>query len=131
MFDKELAKEILSQVYQSTRTILKRFEPIESSEDFIDSEQGFEKLDAICMQLIAIGESLKNLDKITNKSLLKKYSEVDWKKVIGMRDVITHHYFDLDSEIVFDVCENHIEDLGKTIKRILDALTGTDSFKLS
>ncbi len=126
MFDKELAVEILSQIYKSTRTILKRFEPIESSEDFTDSEEGFEKLDSICMQLIAIGESLKNLDKITDKSLLKKYPEIEWKKVIGMRDVITHHYFDLDAEIVFDVCENHIEDLAKVINKMIEDLNPTD-----
>lgn len=125
MFDKELAKEILSQVYQSTQTILKRFKPIESSEDFTDSEEGFEKLDSICMQLIAIGESLKNLDKMTNKSLLKKYPDIEWRKVMGMRDVITHHYFDLDAEIVFDVCENHIEDLAKAINKILADLNAS------
>lgn len=125
MFDKELTKEILSQVYRATQTILKRFGPIESSEDFIDSEEGFEKLDAICMQLINIGESLKNLDKVTKKSLLKKYPEIEWKKVIGMRDVITHHYFDLDAEVVFEVCENHIEDLAKTVNKILKDLNGT------
>lgn len=91
-------------------------------DDFIDTEEGLEKLDAICMQLIAIGESLKNLDKITKKKLLKKYPEIDWKKVIGMRDIITHHYFDLDAEVVFDVCENHVQDLGKTINKILKQL---------
>jgi len=36
-----------------------------------------EKLDSICMLLIAIGESLKNIDKITKKSLLKQYPEID------------------------------------------------------
>lgn len=119
MFDKALAKEILSQVYRSTQTILKRFTPIASSDDFIDSEEGLEKLDSICMQLITIGESLKNLDKVTNKSLLKKYPEIEWKKIIGMRDVITHHYFDLDAEVVFDVCENHIGELALTIDKII------------
>jgi uncharacterized protein with HEPN domain len=37
-----------------------------------------EKLDAICMQLIAIGESLKNIDKITDKTLLDKYPQADF-----------------------------------------------------
>ena len=122
MFDKELAKEILSQVYQSTQIILKRFDSVKSSDDFMESESGLEKLDSICMQLIAIGESLKNLDKVTKKNLLKKYPEIDWKKVIGMRDVITHNYFDLDSEVVFDVCESHIEDLARTINKIIEDL---------
>jgi uncharacterized protein with HEPN domain len=43
-----------------------------------------EKLDAICMQLIAIGESLKHLDKITHKSLLPNYPRIEWKKVNGV-----------------------------------------------
>jgi uncharacterized protein with HEPN domain len=122
LFDKELVKEILSQIFQSTQTIIKRFEPIKSSDDFLESDFGLEKLDAICMQLIAIGESLKNIDKITNKSLLKNYPEIEWKNIIGMRDIITHHYFDLDAEIVYDVCENHIADLAKTIKKIISQL---------
>lgn len=60
-----------------------------------------EKLDAICMQLIAIGEALKNLDKITNDSLLPNYPQIDWKKVKGMRDIISHHYFDIDAEAIY------------------------------
>jgi len=126
LFDKALAKEILSQVYQSTQIILKRFAPIKASDDFIDTENGLEKLDSICMKLIAIGESLKNLDKVTNQSLLKKYPEIEWKKVMGMRDVITHHYFYLDSEVVFDVCENHIEGLANTINKIIEELNSGD-----
>ncbi|MCX6583247.1 MAG: DUF86 domain-containing protein [Candidatus Aminicenantes bacterium] len=43
-----------------------------------------------------------------------------------MRDIITHHYFDLDAEVVFDVCENHIEDLAKTINKILEQLNPLD-----
>ena len=38
-----------------------------------------EKFDGICMQLIAIGEGLKNIDKVTNNSLLPNYSEINWK----------------------------------------------------
>ena len=63
MYDLELTLEILTQIYQATQTILKRFEPVKSKEDFTGSDAGLEKLDATCMQLIAIGEGLKNLDK--------------------------------------------------------------------
>lgn len=51
---------------------------------FMDTPEGQEKLDGICMQLIAIGESLKNIDKITDKRLLEKYPQVDWK---GQREL--------------------------------------------
>lgn len=37
----------------------------------------------------------------------------------GMRDIISHHYFDVDAEVIFDVCQNHIDDLAKTISQII------------
>lgn len=111
--------EILGQIYGATQKILKRFEPIKTANEFIDSESGMEKLDAICMQLIAIGEALKNLDKITDDSLLPNYPQIDWKKVKGMRDVISHHYFDIDEEAIFKVCTDHIKQLSEVIKKIM------------
>jgi len=89
MSEVELVRGILRQVIRATRTIAKRFAPIASVEDFVSSEAGLEKLDAICMQLIAIGESIKHLDKLTVGTLLPRYPQVEWKRVMGMRDVLT------------------------------------------
>jgi hypothetical protein len=41
MYDRELALEILTQIYDSTQTILKRFEPVKSVDDFTGSDAGF------------------------------------------------------------------------------------------
>ncbi|MBW1960167.1 MAG: DUF86 domain-containing protein [Deltaproteobacteria bacterium] len=122
MYDRELAIEILTQIYEATQTILKRFEPIKSVEDFTGSDAGMEKLDSICMQLITIDEGLKNFDKVTNNSVLSKYPQVEWKKVKGLRDIISHHYFDVNAEAIFKVCKDHIADLGETIKKIIDEI---------
>ena len=119
MYDKELAREILNQIYHATETVLERFGPIKSADDFTSSDSGMEKLDAICMQLIAIGEGLKNLDKITGNSLLLRYPDIDWKKVKGMRDIIGHHYFDLDAEAIFEVCKHHIAPLSPTLEKMI------------
>jgi len=118
-YDRELALEILAQIFEAVKKIKKRFRPINSAEEFTNSDEGMEKLDSICMQLIAIGESLKNLDKITSKKVLSKYPEIDWQKVMGMRDIISRQYFDLDAEAIFDVCQNHLDILENTIKKIL------------
>jgi len=122
MYDRELALDILTQIFDAIQKIEKRFGPINSAEEFTNSDKGTEKLDSICMQLIAIGESLKNLDKITSKNVLANYPEIDWQKVMGMRDIISHHYFDVDAEAIFDVCENHIDILGITIKKIMNEI---------
>jgi len=123
MYDKELVLEILGQIYQAAQTILKRFEPVKTVSDFTDSPAGVEKLDSVCMLLIAIGEALKNLDKTTNKSLLPRYPQVDWKKAKGMRDIISHHYFETDADVIYDVCKNHIPELAQTINKMIRKLS--------
>ena len=122
MYDKELIINILSQTANSIDKISHRFTPIKSADDFTDTEEGAEKLDAICMQLITIGESIKNIDKITGKSFLLEYRTVDWKGIKGMRDIITHHYFDIDAEAIFQICKIHIPILKQVINSILSDL---------
>jgi len=53
---------------------------------------------------------------------LARYPEIEWKKIKGMRDIISHHYFDIDAEVIYDVCKNHINDLAVTIKKMLENL---------
>ncbi|MDY6792878.1 MAG: HepT-like ribonuclease domain-containing protein [Thermodesulfobacteriota bacterium] len=119
MYDKELVLEILRQIYQAAQTILIRFGPVKTVGDFTDTSVGMEKLDSICMLLIAIGEALKNLDKVTHHTLLPLYPQVDWKKAKGMRDIISHHYFETDADVIYDVCKNHIPELAKTISKMI------------
>ena len=74
MYDKEIVLKILEQIHDATLKILKRFEPIEAVNDFTDTPDGMEKMDIICMLIIAIGDSLKNIDKITDYKLLASIS---------------------------------------------------------
>ena len=122
MYDKTLIIEILEQINNAVNIVLQRFEIVEGVNFFTDTPEGVEKLDSICMQLIAIGESLKNIDKITNKTLLKNYPETDWKGAKGLRDIISHHYFDLDADEIYYVCDVKLSPLQKTIEKILQDL---------
>jgi len=120
MYDKELIRETLTRILKSADTILYRFSPINEVKNFTDSPYGMEKLDSICMQLIAIGESLKNIDKITKGSFLSAYPQVNWKGAKAMRDIIGHHYFEIDADVIFDVCKNKIKTLRDTVIRMLN-----------
>ena len=96
----------------------KRSANIKSSDDFLDDKNGLLNLDAISMRLIAIGEGFKNIDKLSDHTLLEKYSQVPGKEVKGIRDVLSHHYFQLDAEIIFNICQHDLEQLLHTAKQI-------------
>jgi len=127
MFDNELVCDILKNISWSLTQIIRRFAEIRSPDDFIIDDTGLEKLDSICMQLINIGEALKQIDKLTKNQLLVNYKEIDWKSAKGMRDIITHHYFDIDSETVFNVCTDHIPEMKKAIDHILVELDSNNN----
>jgi uncharacterized protein with HEPN domain len=122
MYDRELVADIFRQIDAAIDKILTRFSVINNVDDFTGSSVGMEKLDSICMQLIAIGESVKNIDKVAGKDFFSNYDEIDWKGIKGMRDIISHHYFDIDADAIFDVCENHVPALKKVVGRILSDL---------
>jgi len=119
MRDRELVLDILRKILWSVDTISKRFALIESVSDFVSSDEGVERLHSICMQLIAIGDSVKQLDRLTDGKLLLRYPDVEWKRIAGMRDILSHHYFDIDAEIVYEVCSVHLSPLRANIERML------------
>ncbi|KAA6326150.1 hypothetical protein EZS27_024716, partial [termite gut metagenome] len=42
-----------------------------------------------------------------------------WKKIMGMRDVIAHHYFEVDADVVFNIVKNSIPPLLEIIKQMM------------
>lgn len=117
----EILIKIFLDILDSIQIVIKRSSVIKSYNDFIKNENGIEKLDAISMRLQAIGEAIKKVAS-TEISILNRYPEINWKDIINFRDKISHHYFDLDAEVIFLICENDIPLLEKTIKNILNDL---------
>ena len=122
MYDKDLVVDILAQIDAALERITNRSARYKSPVEFVGSEAGLESLDSIYMLFIAVGEALKNIDKITKGSLLSQYPEIDWKGVMGFRDIVAHHYFDIDAAQVFWICENEVMPLSSTIKKMLSDL---------
>lgn len=74
---------------------------------------------AIVRSLEVIGEAVKRLP----PDLRAKYPQVEWADIAGMRDVLIHHYFGVDYDIVWDVLHKEIPDLHLELQRII-ALEG-------
>lgn len=128
MSDASLVCERLIQIDEALQRINRRFSDIESPDDFLDSEKGKDMLDAIGMMLIAIGENLKRIDYQTSGELLSRYPSVDWVGAKGTRDILSHHYFDLDAQEIFDICQRDIPALASVIKTMIeDCETGSAS----
>lgn len=89
----------------------------------LSSESKALALDATCMPLIAVGESLKNLDKVTDGKLLPTYPSVPWKQVKGLRDIIAHHYFDVEAALIFWILSNELTPLQTALQHFVKELS--------
>ena len=121
--DKALALDILCDIQSAIERIQERTKDIRSADDFLSSPEGMTLLDATCMLLIAVGESLKNLDKVTDSKLLPTYPSIPWKQVKGLRDIIAHHYFDVDAGQIFWILSNELAPVQKAIQHFIKELS--------
>ena len=126
MCRKQIILSLLRKILQTVERILANSETINSPSFYLLTPSGMERLESTCMLLIAIGEGVKGVDKLTEKNLFSHYPGIDWKRVMGMRDIIAHHYFDLDAEIVYDVIKNDLPQLRETLEQIINEFDKCD-----
>ena len=73
--------------------------------------------DAVVRRLEIIGEAAKNIP----EDFKNKCPKILWKEISGMRDKLTHQYFGIDLEIVWNVLEKDLANLKKAICEILNS----------
>lgn len=92
------------------------------AEDFLLSPNNVLIFDGCVMRLQIIGENIKKIDDETKNSLLQQYTEVPWKKIIGLRNIISHEYANVDEEIIFAIIKQSLPVLEKNIQNIINSL---------
>jgi len=113
---KKLTKDNLVYVDDVLSAIAKinRFCKNISKDDFMKNEL---LMDAVVRNLEIIGEAASKL----TDSFRKKHSEVEWRKMIGMRNRIIHAYDTVNFEIVWDVIQEDLPALKKKLRAIVSA----------
>ena len=102
----------LRHIFDEIMFLIKETEGI-TFEEFIKNEI----LKRACSRsLEIIGEAVKNL----SPDFKKRYKEIEWKKIAGLRDKMIHSYFGVNWDIVWDVIKNQIPKLKEQVENILD-----------
>jgi len=70
---------------------------------------------AFVRRLEIIGEAIKNVP----ADIRKRYPEIEWRAIAGMRDKMIHDYFGVDYEIVWDAAAHKTHVLGERVRSIL------------
>ena len=95
--------------------IEERMVGITSSEDF-RTKEGEVIFDAILIRLQAFGENIKKIESVQPGFVDQKLS-VDVDNIIRFRDIISHHYEKLDTEVIHHIITHHVPELKVAIKK--------------
>jgi uncharacterized protein with HEPN domain len=70
---------------------------------------------AVTMDFIVIGEAAKHLP----LDLRRKYPQIPWSKLVGMRNILTHDYPAADVEIIWKTAKKRLPELNAVLKEII------------
>ena len=76
-----------------------------------------------CFGCLHYANTIKAIDDKTQRSFFKDYPQVPWAKVIGLRNIISHEYANIDYEIIWVVITKHLPPLKETVENIIKDLS--------
>lgn len=83
-----------------------------SFDEFLENEM---RIDAVVRNLEIIGEAASHIA----PEVRVKYPEIEWKKIVGLRNVLIHDYSGIDLDIVWDIIKNRLDLLDTKIRQVL------------
>jgi uncharacterized protein with HEPN domain len=69
-------------------------------------------LDAVLRNIEIIGEATKHLP----DDVRARMGQIEWKKIAGMRDWVSHVYYRVDLDIVWDVIQTKVPELLRAVE---------------
>jgi uncharacterized protein with HEPN domain len=89
----------------------------------VQGRQNFEENELIQVWMIQhlqiIGEACRSLSSDTRNC----NPELPWSGIIGMRNILTHNYFEIDLDVVWSTVDNDLPDLKRKVEAILQGLS--------
>ena len=72
--------------------------------DFQQFKWDYKTVDAVVRNFEIIGEASKNIP----KDIKDQYPQIPWEEMYRLRNRISHEYFGIDYEILWDIAKNHL-----------------------
>lgn len=101
---------------QDIQTAINRIEEYLEGIDYKSFIKDHKTIDAVIRNFEVIGEASKNLP----EEIKDKYPEIPWQEMYYLRNKISHEYFGVDNEIIWDLAKNYLPENKEQIESIIE-----------
>lgn len=106
-------------VESQTVFVLETTDKIKTANDFLMSQSGMVLFNSTYMCLQSIGETIRQIDDHTDGKLFALYPTTPWKKIIGMRNFLSHEYFSIDPQVIFATVKTRLHPLLDDVRKVI------------
>ncbi len=117
-----LAQETLRNIERAILMLQKWNEGVESTDEWLSSAYGMQKLAGNAMMIEVIGEEVKKVEKRLGMEFLNLRPEIPWRDVMSMRNHIAHGYFDINELYVLSVIQNDLAPLLEAVEYLISVV---------
>lgn len=103
---------LLQSIHETIEKIERFTSDYSSAEEFYTNDRDF---DAAMMNFIVIGEVVGKL----SDAIKGENTQINWQKIYGLRNIIAHHYFGINVDVVWEIIHYDLPDLKQKIEQLL------------
>lgn len=103
---------ILLSAFDAVDKILKYTVIYKNAEEFYENDRDF---DAAMMNFVVLGEMVGKL----SEDFKFSNSQINWEKIYGLRNIIAHHYFGINVDLIWQIIQNELPIFRSQIKDLL------------
>ena len=103
---------ILLSMLETIDKIIRYTTRYQSADELYQNDRDF---DATMMNFIIIGEEVGKLTDETKE----KNKQIDWEKIYSLRNIIAHHYFGINVDIIWQIICSDLPKLKNDLQMLL------------
>lgn len=110
MLDKDYY--ILLSLLETLEKISRYTKTYGSAEELFENDRDF---DATMLNFIVIGEHVG----ILSDQIKSKHPEMNWQKIYGLRNILAHHCFGINVDMIWQIIQDDIPRFKEALKRLI------------
>ena len=120
-------RERLTDIGDAVDGVRRAVQALEQAETEKADDAAQLAFDALMYRLVVIGEAVKTLP----AELLALQPQVPWREIAKLRDLLAHHYYRVDAQVIRRTVEAPMEQLRDAVAKLIAANTSSPADRSS